>query len=342
MTRTFIIAEAGANHNRDFEQAKALIDVAKESGADACKFQTYSSETLYSKNTQDFAGYKDINKLIKDIELPREWQSDLKSYCDEVDIEFMSTPFDEAAVQQLVDIGVKRMKIAGFESTDLRFVDMVASTGLPLIISLGIGSDFSIIPRIMDIASNRGVDDVTFLHCNNAYPTPAEDANLDTIKSLALDTRYRTGISDHTMSTLTPALAVSAGATVVEKHFTLSKRLSGPDHPFALEPHELKEMVDHIRYAELCMGHKGNTLTQSEKNFQNAMRSVVTKSNLKDGDILTIDNITTKRPYVEGAVPAINFFDVLGQTLVGDVSENTSISKTNLPEYYEIKTIYNK
>ena len=340
--KTFIIAEAGANHNRDFEQAKALIDVAKESGADACKFQTYSSETLYSKNTQDFAGYKDINKLIKNIELPREWQSDLKLYCDEVGIEFMSTPFDELAVQQLVDIGVKRLKIAGFESTDLRFVDMVASAGLPLIVSLGIGSDFSIIPRIMDIASNRGVDDVTFLHCNNAYPTPAEDANLDTIKSLALDTRYRTGISDHTTSTLTPALAVSAGATVVEKHFTLSKRLSGPDHPFALEPHELKEMVDHIRYAELCMGHKGNTLTQSEKNFQNAMRSVVTKSNLKDGDILTIDNITTKRPYVEGAVPAINFFDVLGQTLVGDVSENTSISKTNLPEYYEIKTIYNK
>lgn len=337
--KTFIIAEAGANHNRDFEQAKALIDVAKESGADACKFQTYSSETLYSKNTQDFAGYKDINKLIKNIELPREWQSDLKLYCDEVGIEFMSTPFDEVAVQQLVDIGVKRMKIAGFESTDLRFVDMVASAGLPLIVSLGIGSDFSIIPRIMDIASNRGVDDVTFLHCNNAYPTPAEDANLDTIKSLALDTRYRTGISDHTMSTLTPALAVAAGATVVEKHFTLSKRLSGPDHPFALEPHELKEMVDHIRYAELCMGHKGNTLTQSEKNFQNAMRSVVTKSNLKDGDVLTIDNITTKRPYVEGAVPAINFFDVLGHPINGSIGEDSQLMKTNLKSYFEPKSL---
>jgi len=337
--KTFVIAEAGANHNRDFNQAKALIDVAKESGADACKFQTYSSETLYSKNTQDFAGYKDINKLIKNIELPREWQSDLKLYCDEVGIEFMSTPFDELAVQQLVDIGVKRMKIAGFESTDLRFVDMVASAGLPLIVSLGIGSDFSIIPRIMDIASNRGVDDVTFLHCNNAYPTPAEDANLDTIKSLALDTRYRTGISDHTMSTLTPALAVAAGATVVEKHFTLSKKLSGPDHPFALEPHELKEMVDHIRYAELCMGHKGNTLTQSEKNFQNAMRSVVTKSNLKDGDILTIDNITTKRPYAEGAVPAINFFDVLGHPINGSIGEDSQLMKDNLKSYFEPKSL---
>ena len=110
MTKTFIIAEAGANHNRNFEQAKALIDVAIESGADVCKFQTYSSETLYSKNTPNFAGYENINKLIKDIELPREWQKDLKLYCDEKGIEFMSTPFDEQAVQELMDIGVKRLK----------------------------------------------------------------------------------------------------------------------------------------------------------------------------------------------------------------------------------------
>lgn len=334
---TFIIAEAGANHNRDFDQAKALIDVAKESGADACKFQTYSSETLYSKNTGEIAGHKDINKLIKDIELPREWQSDLKSYCDEVGIEFMSTPFDEAAVQQLVDIGVKRMKIAGFESTDLRFVDMVASAGLPLIISLGIGSDFSIIPRIMDIASNRGVDDVTFLHCNNAYPTPAEDANLNTIKSLALDTRYKTGVSDHTMSTLTPALAVAAGATVVEKHFTLSKRLSGPDHPFALEPHELKEMVGHIRYAELCMGNRSNNLTNSELKFSKGMRSVIAKTDLKSGDILTLDNITTKRPYLEGAVSAINFFDILGYKVNQNIESDTQIKKENVSDYFESK-----
>lgn len=312
--KTFIIAEAGANHNRDFEQAKALIDVAKESGADACKFQTYSSETLYAKNTPDFAGHTNISKLIKDIEIPREWQSDLKLYCDEVGIEFMSTPFDESAVQQLVDIGVKRLKIAGFESTDLRFVDMVASAGLPLIVSLGIGSDFTLIPRIMDIASNRGVDDVTFLQCNNAYPTPAEDVNLDTIKSLALDTQYKTGISDHTLSTLTPALAVVAGASIVEKHFTLSKRLTGPDHPFALEPHQLKEMVDYIRYAELCMGNRSNKLTTSELKFSKGMRSVVAKTNINLGDTFTFDNITTKRPFLDGCIPASDFYQVIGKT----------------------------
>ena len=148
---TFVIAEAGANHNRDFDQAKSLIDVAHKSGASACKFQTYSSETLYSKNTPDFAGYKNINDLIKNIELPREWQIDLKNYCDEIGIEFMSTPFDEKAVDELVDLGVKRLKIAGFESTDYRFVEMVASTGLPLIISLGIGFDYENLGSLLDL-----------------------------------------------------------------------------------------------------------------------------------------------------------------------------------------------
>ena len=140
---TFVIAEAGANHNRDFKQALALIDVAVKAGASACKFQTYSSNTLYSKNTPDFAGYKNINQLIDNIALPREWQKDLKQYCDEKGIEFISTPFDEQAVDELVSLGVKRLKIAGFESTDFRFVEMVASAKLPLVISLGIGFEMN-------------------------------------------------------------------------------------------------------------------------------------------------------------------------------------------------------
>jgi sialic acid synthase SpsE len=314
MTSTFIIAEAGANHNRDFNQAKALIDVAAEAKADAVKFQTYSSNTLYSKYTPDFAGYTNISKLIKDLELPREWQADLKKYSDYKGIEFMSTPFDEEAVQQLVDIGVKRLKIAGFECTDPRFVSMVLSAGLPTIISLGIGSNFSTMYRIMEIAETRGVEDLTFLHCNNAYPTPAEDVNLDTIKAMALDSRYKTGFSDHTMSPLTPALAVAAGAVVIEKHYTLNRRLPGPDHPFALEPDELKLMVDQIRYAERCLGHKQeNILSSSERQFGKAMRSVVAKRDIKAGEVLTEENITTKRPFLPGSIPATDFYKILGE-----------------------------
>lgn len=313
MTSTFIIAEAGANHNRNFEQAKALIDVAAESKSDAVKFQTYSSNTLYSKYTPDFAGYTNISQLIKDNELPREWQADLKKYSDHRGIEFMSTPFDEKAVQELVDLGVKRLKIAGFECTDPRFVTMVLSAGLPTIISLGIGSNFSTMYRIMEIAESKGVSDLTFLHCNNAYPTPAEDVNLDTIKSMAFDSRYKTGFSDHTMSPLTPALAVAAGATVIEKHYTLNRRLPGPDHPFALEPNELKQMVEYIRYAEKCRGNKKEgVFTPSERQFGKALRSVIAKRDIEEGEVLTEENITTKRPFLSGSIPASEYYKILG------------------------------
>tara|TARA_B100000900_G_scaffold414104_1_gene439812 strand:- start:16203 stop:17177 length:975 start_codon:yes stop_codon:yes gene_type:complete len=311
MKKTFIIAEAGSNHNRNFEQAIKLIDAANAAGADAVKFQTFSSETVYSKNTPDFAGYKNINKLIKDIELPREWQIDLKGYCDRKGIEFMSTPFDEKAVEELVNLGVKRLKIAGFEATDPRFVEMVASTKLPIIMSTGIGFKWSHWQLYIDIFDKYG-NDVTLLHCNNAYPTPPEDVFLDTIKRISSKTNFRTGFSDHTMSPYTPALAVAAGATVIEKHFTLDRSLPGPDHPFSLEPDELKIMVEQIRYAEKCKGEKSG-LSTSEDRFKTAMRSIVAKTHIKKGEILTAENITTKRPFLEGNIPALNWATTLGR-----------------------------
>ncbi len=320
MTSTFIIAEAGANHNQNFNLALSLIDAAVDSGADACKFQTYSSETLYSKNTPDFAGYKNINQLIKNIELPREWQKDLKQYCDEKGIEFMSTPFDEKAVDELVNLGVKRLKIAGFESTDFRFVEMVASSKLPLVISLGIGFQMDYLNKIFEIASKYG-NDLNFMYCNNAYPTPIKDSGIAIIKRLAQDTKYNWGLSDHTESTLTPALAVVAGATIIEKHFTLSKHLPGPDHPFALEPNQLKEMVQHIIFAEeAILKQTMDEVSLSEQPFKQAMRSVIAKKTIKKGEIFTLDNITTKRPFLEGNIPARYFEFTLGK--VADKSYN--------------------
>ena len=325
MTSTFIIAEAGANHNRNFNQALALIDVAVEAGASACKFQTYSSETLYSKNTPDFAGYKNINKLIKDIELPREWQKDLKQYCDEKNIEFMSTPFDEKAVDELVNLGVKRLKIAGFESTDFRFVEMVASSKLPLVISLGIGFEMNYLDKIFEIA-NKYSNNLSFMYCNNAYPTPIEDAGIAIIRQLAQDIRYNWGLSDHTESTLTPSLAVAAGATMIEKHFTLSKRLPGPDHPFALEPNELKEMIQHIKFTEKAISKQTiDGISPSEQPFKQAMRSVVAKKPIKIGEEFTVDNITTKRPFLEGNIPASEFKHILGNKALKNYNEDNFI-----------------
>lgn len=337
MKKTFIIAEAGANHDRNFKQALKLIDVAVEAGADACKFQTYSSNTLYASNTPDFAGYKNINKLIKDIELPREWQKDLKQYCDEQNIEFMSTPFDEQAVDELVSLGAKRLKIAGFEATDPRFVEVVASTGLPIIMSAGIGFDFRYWGKFYDIFKKYD-NHVTLLHCNNAYPTPMEDVCLDSMNSLAnLINVSEIGFSDHTMSTLTPSLAVAKGATVIEKHFTLDRQMKGPDHPFALEPNELKEMILLIREAEKSRGFKAG-YTTSEQSFSKARRSVVSKIDLKKGDILTKDNITTKRPFLDNSIPAIDYNDILGQILKDDIKADTALTK-NLISYYEPRTI---
>lgn len=322
---TFIIAEAGSNHNRNFNQALALIDVAIEAGASACKFQTYSSETLYSKDTPNFAGYKNINQLIKDIELPREWQKDLKQYCDEKGIEFMSTPFDEQAVDELVALGVKRLKIAGFESTDFRFIEMVASSKLPLVISLGIGFEMNYLGKIFEIADKYG-NELSFMYCNNAYPTPIEDVGIDIVKQLSRDTRYRWGLSDHTESPFTPALAVAAGATIIEKHFTLSKYLPGPDHPFALEPNELKQMVNYIRFAEKSIQKSSsNKISNSEKQFIPAMRSVVAKKSIKKGELLTIDNITTKRPFLEGNIPAKHFEFTLGTKAIRDYNKDNFI-----------------
>jgi len=318
--KTFIIAEAGANHNRNFNQALALIDAASAAEADAVKFQTYSSETLYSQNTPDFAGYKNINNLIKEIELPREWQKDLKDYCDDKQIEFMSTPFDEKAVEQLVSVGVKRLKIAGFEATDLRFVDMVASTNLPLIISAGIGCDLDFIEKIIRICHAQKNYDLTILHCNNAYPTPPQDINLNTLRQIKK--RYgkdvKVGLSDHTMNTLTPALAVALGAQVIEKHYTLSKQLPGPDHAFALECTELKEMIENVRVAEMSLGIKKTKYTESEESFAMAGRSIVAKTSIKAGDTLNTTNLTTKRPFLEGNHHASEWFDVVGLTAKKD------------------------
>ena len=324
--KTFVIAEAGANHNRDYDKAISLIEAAKEANASAVKFQTYSSETLYAKNTPDFAGYKNINKLIKEIELPREWQKDLKKYCDDRNIEFMSTPFDEKAVEELVSIGVKRLKIAGFESTDFRFVEMVASTKLPVIISLGIGFDTSHhLKPLLDI-TRKYENELTLLHCNNAYPTPIEDCGLHALKELINKFPSTCGLSDHTESISIPSTAVALGATTIEKHFTLNRSLPGPDHEFALEPLELKQMIDLISKVEKSLYPPSGIYSQSEENFKNARRSVVSRITLSPGEIISKENITTKRPFLKDSIPASSFFEVLGSKVKNKIEADSCLS----------------
>lgn len=317
MSGTFIIAEAGANHNRNKKLALKLIDASVKAKSDAVKFQTYSSDTLYSKHSPDFAGYKNIIKLIKSIELPRNWQKDLKLYCDDCDIEFMSTPFDEKAVDELYDLDIKRFKIAGFECTDPRFIKYIASTKLPLIISVGIGTNLSMMEKIKSwILEVNNKPDITFLHCNNAYPTPFKDINLGQMVSMInmnLE-NVKIGLSDHTEGILVPPIAVAMGAKVIEKHFTIDRSLSGPDHPFAIEPKELVNMVKNIRTAETTINIKPDGYTDSEQAFSMARRSVIINGDVFENDIITLNNITTKRPLLENSIPAIEYYNILGKS----------------------------
>ena len=322
--KTFVIAEAGANHDRKFKQALRLIDVAAEAGASAVKVQTYSSNNLYAKNTPNFAGYENINKLISEIELPREWQADLKQYCDEKHIEFMSTPFDEQAVDELYNLGVKRIKIAGFEATDPRIVRYAASTKLPLIVTAGIGVDLVWIQKIIDwVVMENTSPDITFLHGNNAYPTPFSDVclkQIENIKNMNYSQDIAVGISDHSIGTLVPPIAVALGATTVEKHFTLSRFLPGPDHAaHALEPNELKQMVSDIINVEQSLTHRKHSISQSEKQYRNALRSVVTVEPMQAGDVITLEKITTKRPAISNHIPASDYYDIVGKRLTRDV-----------------------
>ena len=331
MNKTLVIAEAGANHNRHWRTAVKLIDAAVEAKADIVKFQTYTSTGLFAKQDRDINGIKDIHSMFKDIELPREWQPELKKYCDKVGIEFMSTPFDEQAVQQLVDLGVKRLKISGFESSDPRFVEMVCSTGLPIIMSIGIGFPLNHIHKFISIFEKYN-NDITLLHCVNAYPTPMSEINLNMINTLkGFKNITNVGLSDHTESTLTPALAVVKGATVIEKHFTLDKSMEGPDHHFALNPKELKEMIWNIRQAELSLLGSGET----ESQFINGKRSLVSTRDLNPGDYLNKVNTTTKRPCFDDSVPAIDYNEVLGERVYSFIPKDTIIKKSDLPAYYE-------
>ena len=310
----FIIAEIGSNHNQDINTAKKLIDLAVKAGANAVKFQTFSANKLFSTKS-NIVNNVDALSLFKSLELDRNWHNDLFQYCGDNNIEFMSTPFDEDAVDDLFDLGVKRFKVSGFESTDLRFIKYVASTKLPIIISIGIGTDMGFIQKILDVCDESGCSDITLLHCNNGYPTPVEETKLLTIRKIIDTYPVKVGLSDHTEDVLTPSLAVALGARVVEKHFTLSKHLIGPDHHFALEPHELSEMIENIRHTEKTLFIKNEISESEKKNFQ-GQRSLVLKKKVKAGDRVTSSNVTTKRPYYSTSIHAREYFNLVDKKFI--------------------------
>jgi N-acetylneuraminate synthase/N,N'-diacetyllegionaminate synthase len=294
----FIIAEAGSNHNGSLEQAKELIDVAVEGGADAVKFQIYKAESLYSRYTPEFSYLKGQNvyELIKDIETPREWLKELASYCEAKNIIFLATPFDFEAVD-LLDKYVPAFKIASFEITDLELLKYAAEKGKPVILSTGMANLGEIEDAITTIKS-VGNDNIILLHCNSLYPTPVEIVNLKAIETMKNAFNVPVGFSDHTLGIHIPVAAVVMGACVIEKHFTLDRNLLGPDHSFAIEPAELNEMVRCIRDIEKAKGNgiKEKSELESEEMYVKARRSIHARVNIPKGATITRDMLIIKRP----------------------------------------------
>ena len=301
----FIIAEAGVNHNGSIDLAKKLIDEASSSGADAVKFQTFKAESLVAKNTQK-ADYqkkttdKDESQfdMIKKLELDIDAHKELISYCQSKKIIFLSSPFDQDSVELLNDLGLGIFKIPSGEITNLPYLRSIGRLNKNVILSTGM-SDMGEIEDALDILVDMGTkkENIIVLHANTMYPTPMEDVNLKAMATIgaAFDISY--GYSDHTVGIEIDIAAVAMGASCIEKHFTLDKSMEGPDHKASLEPNEFKAMVKAIRNIEVALGSGIKKPSKRElPNMKAARKSIVAKTKIKQGDILSDNNLTIKRP----------------------------------------------
>jgi len=324
---TYVIAEIGANHNRDLDIARELIDVAVTAGADAVKFQTYDGARIYSRKTPKFAylaGVSDKSPadLLEEIALPREWQPILAREAVERGIQFFSSPFDHQAVDELDALDVPVLKIASFEIVDLPLIRKAASTGRPLIISTGMAR-LGEIEEALQAAREAGASAVGLMQCTSVYPAPPERANLAAMATMRTAFGVPVGLSDHTTGIAVPIAAAALGAAFVEKHVTLDRTMRGPDHPFAVEPGELQAMVAGIREAQAAIGdgHKaGPSPEESGEMYRLGRRSLILTRSAPAGTTLTADMLTTKRPGY--GVPPKHLELMTGRVLRQDVEED--------------------
>lgn len=302
---TYIIAEAGANHDRDLGTALELIEVAAAAGADAVKFQTYTASGLYSRRTPRMSYLEEgglledqesVWDLISRVEMPWEWHDDLAAKARAVGIDFLSTPFEEAAVDVLDGVGVPAYKIASYEVTHLPLIERCARTGKPILLSTGMAS-MGDIERALDVINATGNDQVAVMHCAINYPPAFADLNMRALGTLSSAFQVPVGWSDHTLGHTADVVAVALGATVIEKHFTLDRSRPGPDHPFALEPDELTAMVVAIREAELALGSSVKRVTEAEgEMFRLGRRSLVAARPIGEGQRVAREDLAVKRP----------------------------------------------
>ena len=299
----YVVAEMSANHNQDLSQAIKILEAAKEAGADAIKLQTYTPDTLTINCDKEHFRIgkgtiwegKNLYDLYSEAYTPWDWQPQLKELADDLAIDLFSTPFDETAVEFLEKLEIPAFKIASFEIVDLALIKRVAETGKPVIMSTGMASLTEIEEAVQTFRESGG-SEIILLKCTSAYPADPKEMNLRTIPHLADTFDTVTGISDHTLGNAVSIAAVVLGACVVEKHFTLSRKLKGPDSKFSLEPDEFKKMVDDIRTVEASLGNIHYGAMPSEESSKVFRRSLFVTKDVKKGELFTKENIRSIRP----------------------------------------------
>lgn len=325
-----IIAEAGVNHNGSMELARQMVRKAKEAGVDYIKFQTFIPEKLVSK----YAGKADYQKkntgssesqlsMLEKLALTQQNFVELKKYCEETGIGFLSTPFDLESIDFLNRLDMDFWKLPSGEVTNLPYLEAIAHTGKKVIMSTGMCQMQEIRDAIAVLEQN-GAGEITVLQCNTEYPTPFSDVNLLAMQQMREVLKKPIGYSDHTVGIEVPIAAVALGAVVIEKHFTLDKQMEGPDHKASLEPQELKEMTDAIRNIEKALGDGVKKRTSSEEhNMIAARKSIVAKRQIQKGEVFTEDNLTVKRP--GNGISPMHWKEVLGKTSDRDYREDELI-----------------
>lgn len=315
---TYIIAEAGVNHNGSLETALALAGSAKRAGADCVKFQTFRSERCISRYAEK-ASYQKRNcgreqsqlDMVKGLELPFDGFVRLKSYCDRVGIVFLSTPFDLESIAFLDAIDMPFWKIPSGEVTDFPYLQAIAQTKKPVVMSTGM-CDMDEIGAAIEVLRENGTPKITLLQCNTEYPTPYEDVNLRAMQTMRDAFGVEAGYSDHTRGIIVPIAAAALGAVIIEKHFTLDRTMEGPDHKASLEPDELAEMVRSIRTAERALGDGNKRLSPSEAgNRAAARKSIVAARPIQKGQVLAPELLAVKRPGT--GISPMRWREVLGK-----------------------------
>lgn len=329
----FIIAEAGVNHNGSLENAIKMIDAAKLAGVDCIKFQTYISSNIVSKyakkaayqieNTSTDEGDNNQYHMLKKLELTFDDFVVLRDYCNQVGIEFLSTAFDLESVDFLSSLGMLRWKIPSGEITNLPYLMKVGKLKQQVILSTGM-STVDEVADAVEVLRRSGTTDIILLHCTTEYPTPFDVVNLSAMKTLSETFNLPIGYSDHTVGITVPIAAAALGAVVIEKHFTLDQTMEGPDHKASLEPSVLTEMVKAIREVESAIGDGEKKPTASEiENMAVARKSIIAKTAIREGDILTEENLTVKRP--GNGISPMKWFEVIGTIAIRDFTEDELI-----------------